>query len=104
MLATVDDTHSHVAAALDVSRGLSASGTPGTSLHIGQIEVQESGDVTGIAVNIAARVQALADDNEVLASQTVREILLRVPFAMADPGAKEFKGVDGTWQIYAASA
>lgn len=105
MLATFDNPHSAVSAALDLSRDLFASGTPiRAGLHIGQIEVQDSGDVTGIAVNIAARVQALADDNEVLVSQTVRDMLLGAPFAMIDRGTKELKGVDGTWQIYAASA
>lgn len=104
MLATFDDPQSAVSAALDLSRDLSASGIPvRAGLHIGQIEVQDSGDVTGIAVNIAARVQALADDNEVLVSQTLRDMLLGSPFAMTDRGTKELKGVDGTWRIYAAS-
>jgi len=104
MLAIFDDPQSAVSAALDLTRDLAASGIPvRAGLHIGQIEVQDSGDVTGIAVNIAARVQALASDNEVLVSQTLRDMLLGSSTKMTDRGTHELKGVDGTWQVYAAT-
>jgi class 3 adenylate cyclase len=103
-LAIFDDPRSAVSAALDLARDLGASGIPvRAGLHIGQIEVQDSGDVTGIAVNIAARVQALAGDGEVLVSQTVRDMLLGTSFNMTARGTHQLKGVDGSWQVYGVS-
>ena len=105
MLATFDDPQSAVSAALELSRDLAASGIHvRAGLHIGQIEVQDSGDVTGLAVNIAARVQALAAANEVLVSQTVRDMLLGASFTMTDRGSHELKGVEGGWKIYAVNS
>ena len=105
MLATFDDPQSAVSAALDLTRDLLSSKIPvRAGLHIGQIEVHDSGDVTGIAVNIAARVHELAGNGEVLVSQTVRDMLLGAPFAMAERGVQELKGIDGFWQVYAVNA
>ena len=65
---------------------VAASGIPiRAGIHIGQIEVQDSGDVTGIAVNIAARVQELAQEGEVLVSQTVRDMLLGSSLTLQAP-------------------
>jgi class 3 adenylate cyclase len=43
-----------------------------SGLHTGEIEIQQ-GDVLGIAVNVAARIAALAESREVLDSSTVRD-------------------------------
>lgn len=69
-------------------------------IHIGQIEAHDDGDVSGIAVNIASRVQSLADPGEVLVSQTVREILMGSGLTLSDRGTHALKGVDGSWTVY----
>jgi class 3 adenylate cyclase len=103
-LATFPDPGSAVSAALELTRDLAASGIPiRAGLHIGQIEVHDGGDVTGIAVNIAARVQALANGGEILVSQTVRDMLLGSAVNMNDRGEHHLKGVDGVWHVYAVS-
>lgn len=102
-LATFPDPDGAVTAARELSRELAASGISiRAGLHTGQIEVRDDGDISGIAVNIAARVQALAEGGEVLVSQTVRDMLMGSETAMTDKGEHQLKGVDGLWHVYAA--
>jgi len=104
MLATFPDPTAAVTAALDLSRDLAASGISiRAGCHTGQIEVTDGGDISGIAVNIAARVQSLAQGGEVMVSQTMRDMLMGTSIAMSDRGEHQLKGVDGTWRCYAAS-
>jgi class 3 adenylate cyclase len=102
-LAIFPEPNSALSAGLELSRDLAASGIPiRAGIHIGQIEVRDDGEVAGIAVNIAARVQALANEGEVLVSQTVRDMLMGSSVAMSDRGEHALKGVDGMWHVYAA--
>jgi len=68
-------------------------------LHSGEV-VFEAGDVTGIAVHIGARVEALANPGEVVVSQTVRDMVIGSVFGFTSRGHHELKGVPGTWEIY----
>ena len=70
-------------------------------LHTGEIELRD-GDVGGIAVHIAARVMAAAGPGDILASRTVHDLVVGSDIAMDDLGARPLKGVDGTWQLFAA--
>ena len=70
-------------------------------LHTG--EVERVGDkIGGLAVNIGARVAALAAPSEVLVSHTVRDLMVGSDLVFADRGAQELRGVPGTWGLYAA--
>jgi class 3 adenylate cyclase len=71
-------------------------------LHTGEIELRD-GDVGGIAVHIAARVMAAAAPGEILTSSTVRDLVIGSDIAMTDRGPHPLKGVEGTWQLFAAS-
>jgi class 3 adenylate cyclase len=71
-------------------------------LHAGAIEVRVDGDIGGITVNIAARVQAHAGANEVVVTRTLRELLLGTPLQFTELGERDIKGIDGPWSIYAA--
>ena len=68
-------------------------------LHTGEVELRDS-DLGGIAVHIAARVMAVAAPGEVLASRTVRDLLVGSDITLADRGVQRLKGVEGTWQIF----
>jgi class 3 adenylate cyclase len=69
-------------------------------LHTG--EVEKIGDkIGGLAVNIGARVAALAGPSEVLVSQTVRDLMVGSDLTFADRGSSELKGVPGVWGLYA---
>lgn len=69
-------------------------------MHMGQIETHDDGDVSGIAVNIASRVQSLAEPMEVLVSQTVRDLLMGSGLRLSERGTHALKGVDGSWTLY----
>ena len=104
VLAIFQEPGAAVSAGLDLSRDLAASGISiRAGSHTGQIEVADDGDISGIAVNIAARVQGLAEGGEVMVSQTVRDMLMGTPIVMTDRGEHHLKGVEGTWRCYAAT-
>ena len=69
-------------------------------LHTGECEAM-NGDVGGMAVNIGARVSALADAGEVLVSGTVRDLVVGSGIEFADRGTHPLKGVPGEWRLYA---
>jgi len=69
-------------------------------LHTGEVEVAD-GKVAGIAVNIGARVAALAEGGEVLVSSTVRDLVAGSGLEFAERGSAELKGVPGEWRLYA---
>ena len=69
-------------------------------LHTGEVEVAD-GKVAGIAVNIGARVAALAEAGEVLVSSTVRDLVAGSGLEFAERGSAELKGVPGEWRLYA---
>jgi len=81
----------------DVSR--SAGLEVRVGLHSGEV-VFESGDVTGLAVHIGARVSALASPGEVVVSQTVRDMVIGSGFEFGSRGRHELKGVPGEWDLY----
>jgi len=69
-------------------------------VHTGEVETI-AGKVGGIAVNIAARVSAEAGPGEVLASQTVRDLVAGSGIAFEDRGQRALKGVPDEWRLYA---
>lgn len=69
-------------------------------LHAGEIMVREDGDVTGMAVNFAARVQEAAAGGATLVSSTVRDLLLGGEWSFAERGEHQLKGIDGLWRLY----
>jgi class 3 adenylate cyclase/DNA-binding SARP family transcriptional activator/pimeloyl-ACP methyl ester carboxylesterase len=70
-------------------------------VHTGEIELRQSGDIAGTAVNLAARVEEAAGDGEVFVSSTVRDILLGGETRFEDRGEHALKGFDGSWRVYA---
>jgi class 3 adenylate cyclase/pimeloyl-ACP methyl ester carboxylesterase len=70
-------------------------------VHTGECEL-EDGKVTGIAVNIGARVAAAAGPGEVLVSGTVKDLVAGSGLEFEERGLRELKGVPGEWRLYAA--
>jgi class 3 adenylate cyclase len=58
-------------------------------------------DVGGIAVQIAARVMAAARPGEILASRTVRDLVVGSDVALEKRGTRPLKGIEGKWQLFA---
>jgi class 3 adenylate cyclase len=72
-------------------------------VHTGECELQDE-KVTGIAVNIGARVAALAGPDEVLVSQTVKDLVAGSGIEFEERGEHELKGVPGVWRLYAVTS
>jgi pimeloyl-ACP methyl ester carboxylesterase/class 3 adenylate cyclase len=73
-----------------------------SGLHTGEVELQGD-DVAGLAVHIGARVAALAGAGEVLATSTVRDLVVGSGINFDDRGRQELKGVPGEWTILAVA-
>jgi len=71
-------------------------------LHTGECELAGE-DVRGMAVNIGARIGALAKPSEVLVSGTVKDLVVGADLEFTDRGEHELKGVPGAWRLFAAS-
>jgi class 3 adenylate cyclase len=69
-------------------------------IHTGECEIIGD-DVGGIAVNIGARVLALACAGEVLVSGTVKDLVAGSGLRFAGRGNHSLKGVPGDWRILA---
>ena len=68
-------------------------------VHTGECELQD-GKVTGIAVNIGARVAAAAAPGEVLVSGTVKDLVAGSGIEFQEQGVHELKGVPGEWRLF----
>ena len=103
-LATFDGPARAVACARAIGervRGLGISVRAG--VHTGECEVIGE-DIAGVAVNIAARISALAGPDEVLVSRTVTDLVYGSGIEFEDRGPAELKGIPGTWHLFAALA
>jgi class 3 adenylate cyclase len=87
------------AAIRDRLRGLGVAMRAG--VHTGECEIVGD-DLAGVAVNIAARVAALAGPGEVLISQTVKDLIYGSGIELEDRGATELKGLPDSWRLFAA--
>jgi class 3 adenylate cyclase len=68
-------------------------------LHTGEVETAGS-NVAGMAVNIGARVGALARSGEVLVSSTVKDLVVGSDLVFQDAGEHALKGVPDPWRLY----
>lgn len=72
-------------------------------VHTGEIEVRGD-DISGMAVHIGARVSALADPGEILATTTVRDLVVGSGMSFVERGQHELKGVPGRWGLVSVAA
>ena len=68
-------------------------------LSVGE-PVQDSNDLFGAAVNLAARLCAHAEGGQILTSSAVRDLTIGKDFAFADHGAIGLKGFPEAVQLY----
>jgi pimeloyl-ACP methyl ester carboxylesterase/class 3 adenylate cyclase len=69
-------------------------------LHTGECELIGD-DIRGMAVNIGARIGALAGADEVLVSSTVKDLVVGSGISFSDRGTHELKGVPDKWRLFA---
>jgi class 3 adenylate cyclase len=84
----------------DAVRGLGLEVRAG--LHTGECQVAGE-KVSGMAVNIGARISAQAAPGEVLVSSTVRDLVVGSGIEFAERGTAQLKGVPGEWPLYAVA-
>jgi pimeloyl-ACP methyl ester carboxylesterase len=71
-------------------------------LHTGEIDLRDD-DIGGIGVHIAARVEGLAEPDEVLVTKTVTDLVAGSGISFDDRGVHDLKGVPGSWQLFAVA-
>jgi class 3 adenylate cyclase len=102
ILARFDGPGRAIGCALDLRHDLRARGIEiRAGIHVGEIELREDGDIGGLAVHIAARVQAKANPSEVLCSRTVKDLTAGSGISFEDRGTHKLKGVPDDWQLHA---
>jgi class 3 adenylate cyclase len=102
-LAAFDSPAQAIRCACAIRDALAAAGVPiRAGLHTGECQ-QSREKLTGIAVHVAARVNAAARPGEVLVSATVRDLVAGSGFAFEDRGMHVLKGVPGDWRLFAVS-
>ncbi|HEU4977632.1 MAG TPA: adenylate/guanylate cyclase domain-containing protein, partial [Solirubrobacteraceae bacterium] len=72
-------------------------------VHTGEVELRGE-DIGGLAVHIAARVMSLAAGGNVLASSTVKDLVVGSGLVFTDRGEHELRGVPGAWRLYEVGA
>jgi class 3 adenylate cyclase/alpha-beta hydrolase superfamily lysophospholipase len=99
-LATFDGPGRAIRCASDLREAVRSVGLEvRAGLHTGEVELSGD-DITGIAVNIGARVGAQAGANEVLVSQTVKDLVAGSGLEFEDRGEHDLKGVPGPWRLW----
>jgi len=68
-------------------------------VHTGEVETINE-KVGGIAVDIGARVAALAGPSETLVSRTVKDLTAGSGLAFEDAGEHELKGIPDRWRLF----
>jgi len=87
--------------AIAVRDGIHSIGlTVRAGVHTGEA-VAHAGKLAGLTVHIGARAATLAAPDEVLVTQTVRDLMVGSGTRFADRGAHALKGVPGKWRLYA---
>jgi class 3 adenylate cyclase len=100
-LATFDGPARAVQCAAAIVDSVGALGLPiRAGVHTGECELVGD-DVAGIAVHIGARVMERADPGEVMASSTVKDLVVGSGLRFADRGGHALRGIPDEWRLYA---
>jgi class 3 adenylate cyclase/pimeloyl-ACP methyl ester carboxylesterase len=98
--ATFDGPARAVRCALDIAQHVRDFGIEiRAGVHTGECELIDN-KVGGISVTTGKRISDLAGPSEVLASQTVKDLVAGSGIAFEDAGEHELKGVPNHWHLY----
>jgi uncharacterized protein (TIGR00369 family) len=100
-LATFDSPTRAVRCARDIRDGVERLGLKiRAGIHTGECDLV-AGDVGGVAVHAASRIESAAGPGEILVSTTVRDLVAGSGLTLIDRGPKELKGLEGRWVLFA---
>ena len=103
VIAAFDSPARGVRAAFSIKESLSSLDLPmRAGVHTGECPLR-AGLPYGIALNIGARVAAIAEAGEVLASRVVKDLAVGSGIGFRDRGEYQLKGVPGEWRVYAVT-
>ena len=104
MLATFDGPARAIRCACAVREAVRQLGVAvRVGVHTGECEVMGS-KVEGVSVHIGARVAAAAQSNEILVSNTVKDLVAGSGLHFEDRGEHVLKGIPGGWRLFAVVA
>jgi TolB-like protein/class 3 adenylate cyclase/tetratricopeptide (TPR) repeat protein len=73
-------------------------------IHMGDV-VSKNGDLFGMAVNVAARLEGIAQPGGIVVSSAIREdVVGKLPASFADLGIKTLKNIEQPFRVYSLSA
>ena len=72
-------------------------------VHVGEVQREDGGGVSGLAVHIGARIMVEAQPGEVLVSSVVKDLVVGSGLAFTERGVRTLKGVPGTWPLFAVT-
>ena len=103
-MATFDGPARAIRCATAIIQGVHALGLRlRVGLHTGEVELVSNNDIGGMAVNIAARIGARAEPDEVLVSSTVKDLVAGSGIQFERRGSHALKGVPGDWSLHAVA-
>jgi pimeloyl-ACP methyl ester carboxylesterase len=103
-MATFDGPARAIRCATAIIQGVHALGLRmRVGLHTGEVELVSNNDIGGMAVNIAARIGARAEPDEVLVSSTVKDLVAGSGIRFEERGSHALKGVPGEWSLHAVA-
>lgn len=89
-----------VEAAIELRQALSEIGVRiRVGLHAGEVETRAN-DISGAAVNLAARVVEAAADDEIYITASLRDLLLGSEHQFTDAGQHQLKGFGPSWRLF----
>jgi class 3 adenylate cyclase len=101
ILATFDGPGRAITCACALREAASDQGTPiRAGLHTGEIEVLGD-DIAGMSVNIASRIISVARPGEILASRTVKDLVVGSTITFTQRGSHNLGGVPDDWDLFA---
>jgi class 3 adenylate cyclase len=71
-------------------------------VHAGPVTMREDGDISGVAVNAAARVVGQAHASEILSSEVLLDLVAREEAEFTPRGEHHLKGFDEVWPLFTA--
>jgi class 3 adenylate cyclase len=100
-LATFDGPARAIRCAISIREELRKLGIEiRVGLHTGECELFGD-DIGGVAVHIAARVEARAMPGKVLVSSTVKDLVVGSGLQFEDRGTHILKGIPDEWRLFA---
>ena len=101
ILATFPESESAARCAIELGHALTDEGLEiRMGIHTGDVHLTETGDLAGIAVNVAKRICDLAEPSNILVSAAIKQVLRDELYDFEKQGRHEIRGVTDSVELY----